>query len=237
MGSRTRSATAAANRSASSRCSSRRRTSRRTRSMTRRRRGSTSRSRSRFSSNDTDPDFDELHVVSATSSRHTGPSTARTTATAATRPQAGYTGPDSFTYMMTDGISTDGATVSITVTPNAPPDAADDTATTKHDKPVTIAVLANDTDPDGDEFAIIAHSSRGPRDGRLRARVLHLHAGARVRRRGHLHVHGQRRTRRLERVGGGDGDTQYAAGRRGRPRECDPRCAGVDLRREQRRGR
>lgn len=69
-------------------------------------------------------------------------------------PDSGFAGGDSFTYRVSDG---DGglsapATVSITVR-NAAPVANDDTATTDTDQPVDIAVLANDTDPNGDNLS------------------------------------------------------------------------------------
>jgi hypothetical protein len=43
--------------------------------------------------------------------------------------------------------------VDVRVTPNRPPTAANDSTTTSADTPVTIAVLANDSDPDGDAMA------------------------------------------------------------------------------------
>lgn len=55
----------------------------------------------------------------------------------------------SFIYTASDGIASDTATVTVTITAvNDGPDAVDDTATTAEDTAVTIDVLANDTDPD-----------------------------------------------------------------------------------------
>ncbi len=55
----------------------------------------------------------------------------------------------SFVYTATDGIASDTATVTVTITAvNDGPDAINDTATTNEDTAVTITVLANDTDPD-----------------------------------------------------------------------------------------
>ena len=46
-------------------------------------------------------------------------------------------------------------------TPNQAPDAVDDNATTNQDTPITIAVLANDSDPDGDAVTITNVSQAG----------------------------------------------------------------------------
>lgn len=55
----------------------------------------------------------------------------------------------SFVYTATDGIATDTATVTVTITAvNDGPDATNDTATTDEDTAVAISVLGNDTDPD-----------------------------------------------------------------------------------------
>ncbi|MFW9787566.1 MAG: Ig-like domain-containing protein [Candidatus Thorarchaeota archaeon] len=70
-------------------------------------------------------------------------------------PDANYNGPDSFTYTVSDGTLTATATVFITVTPvNDAPVTNDDTPVTDEDHPVSIPVLANDIDPDGDALTI-----------------------------------------------------------------------------------
>ena len=72
-------------------------------------------------------------------------------------PDADYHGTDSFTYTVgdNDGATSNVATVTVTVTDvQDPPVAVDDSATTDEDTPVDIDVLANDTDPDGDELTI-----------------------------------------------------------------------------------
>ena len=73
-------------------------------------------------------------------------------------PAANYTGADSFTFKANDGqADSNTAIVSITVTaPNHPPVANPDTATTAVNKAVTIGVLANDTDPDGDPLTVVS---------------------------------------------------------------------------------
>lgn len=65
-------------------------------------------------------------------------------------PNAGFAGTDSFTYQASDGSATSTAvTVSIAVLANRPPVAVDDTVSTPRNVPLTINVLANDSDPDG----------------------------------------------------------------------------------------
>ena len=69
---------------------------------------------------------------------------------------AGETMDDSFSYTVSDGHGgADKAKVKVTVTGvNDAPVAADDAAATDVDTPVTIAVLANDTDVDGDALNV-----------------------------------------------------------------------------------
>lgn len=67
-----------------------------------------------------------------------------------------FNGNDSFSYQVCDTLNVcDTATVTITVTSmNDSPVANDDTATTLSGVPVTIDVLANDTDADGDSLTV-----------------------------------------------------------------------------------
>ncbi|KAB0317053.1 tandem-95 repeat protein [Vibrio diabolicus] len=70
-------------------------------------------------------------------------------------PNDNYHGTDSFTYIVTSGGVSESTTVNVDVTPvNDAPMAKDDTATTQEDTPVTIDVLPNDTDVDGDKLSI-----------------------------------------------------------------------------------
>ena len=70
------------------------------------------------------------------------------------------TGSFSVTVTCTGAGGSDNDTASVTVTPasttNTPPVAADDTAETPFDTAVEIAVLANDTDADGDDLTVAA---------------------------------------------------------------------------------
>ena len=72
-------------------------------------------------------------------------------------------GVDSFGYTVPDAEGVDqGATVTVTMGDavgggsgeNQPPEAVDDSGATFENDPIIIAVLANDTDPDGDELSI-----------------------------------------------------------------------------------
>ncbi|EGQ7962982.1 tandem-95 repeat protein, partial [Vibrio parahaemolyticus] len=70
-------------------------------------------------------------------------------------PNDNYHGADSFTYIVTSGGVSESTTVNVDVTPvNDVPVAKDDTATTQEDTAVTIDVLPNDTDIDGDTLRI-----------------------------------------------------------------------------------
>ncbi len=73
-------------------------------------------------------------------------------------PNPGFAGTDSFTYTANDGaLDSNEATVTITVNPipvNNPPVANNDAASTIEDTAVTVDVLANDTDADGDSLTV-----------------------------------------------------------------------------------
>ncbi|ENL1557144.1 tandem-95 repeat protein, partial [Vibrio parahaemolyticus] len=70
-------------------------------------------------------------------------------------PNDNYHGTDSFTYIVTSGGVSESTTVNVDVTPvNDAPVAKDDIATTQEDTAVTIDVLTNDTDVDGDKLSI-----------------------------------------------------------------------------------
>ncbi|HCG7927550.1 TPA: tandem-95 repeat protein, partial [Vibrio parahaemolyticus] len=70
-------------------------------------------------------------------------------------PNDNYVGKDTFTYVVTSGGVSESTTVEVNVTPfNDAPAAKDDIATTQEDTAVTIDVLPNDTDTDGDKLSI-----------------------------------------------------------------------------------
>ena len=105
--------------------------------------------------NDSDPDGDALTVTAVTQGAN-GFAAIDPDGTVTYAPNAGFTGTDSFTYTVSDGQGGSArATVTVTVIAvNRPPVAADDSATTEEDVPVTIPVLANDGDPDGDSLSV-----------------------------------------------------------------------------------
>ncbi len=111
--------------------------------------------------NDTDLEGDTLSITlvgsatNGTAILDTGAGTITFT------PNAGYTGPASFTYTVSDGTDTNQATVAVDVTPtvNTAPLANNDTATGSEDASLVINVadlLMNDTDIDGDTLNITA---------------------------------------------------------------------------------
>ena len=111
--------------------------------------------------NDTDPDSgDTLTVIGNTNASHGSVDCSDPTFCTYTADD-GYAGSDSFDYTISDGHGhSASATVNITVTlpPNNPPTANNDTASTVASTPVTIDVLANDSDPDGDALTVTGHT-------------------------------------------------------------------------------
>ena len=90
--------------------------------------------------------------------------TASCTASCTYQANAGYTGPDSFTYTITDTRgATASATVQVTVVANAAPVAVDDSWTvrgvTAGGKTYYVYPQTNDTDPDGDYRTITSNTA------------------------------------------------------------------------------
>ncbi|MBM1218886.1 Hint domain-containing protein [Ponticoccus sp. SC2-23] len=106
--------------------------------------------------NDSDPDGDALTVIEATAPN--GTVTINPTGTLTYTPNPDYNGPDQITYTISDGNGgTDTAVVDLNVTPvNDAPDAVDDADTTDFDTPITVDLLANDTDVDGDALSVVS---------------------------------------------------------------------------------
>ena len=109
--------------------------------------------------NDNDPDGNTISVVSVTSAA--GGTVTGTANSVTFAPNAGFSGVATFSYTITDGIATATASVSVTVLPaaNVAPIARADTASTNSGVPVTIAVLANDTDANGDALSVTSVST------------------------------------------------------------------------------
>ena len=118
--------------------------------------------------NDRDPDGDVLALVEASAPAH---GTARLTDGGAVEytPEPDYHGADRFTYTVGDGSGlTAQAAVEVTVLPvNDPPQALDDAAETLEDTPVTIDVLGNDSDRDGDTLTVVEMAAPGHGTARL----------------------------------------------------------------------
>ncbi|MCC6473525.1 MAG: cadherin-like domain-containing protein, partial [Burkholderiales bacterium] len=78
-------------------------------------------------------------------------------------PDTGYVGGDNFSYVVSDGVSSDTALVSIDVT-NAAPDAVDDDYQTGYGQTLNVAaagLLANDQDADGDALEVLTLGPAG----------------------------------------------------------------------------
>jgi hypothetical protein len=103
--------------------------------------------------NDTDPNGLPLSITGASNPANGTVSYNANTQVVTFVPTAGYTGPASFTYSITDGQSSgSSATVSLTVSPPAPVANNDSGFVVNENGSTTIAVstlLANDTDPNG----------------------------------------------------------------------------------------
>ncbi len=110
--------------------------------------------------NDTDPNAGDMLTVIGNTDPSNGTVTIDANGDYTYTPDADYNGPDSFTYTVSDGNGgTDTATVNLTVNPvNDAPDAVNDSVTTDEDTPITIDLLDNDTDVDGDTLEITAAS-------------------------------------------------------------------------------
>ena len=113
-------------------------------------------------SNDRDPDGDSvsLDTVSAASNGTVVIDTNGTTDSAddfvTYTPNGGYGGNDSFTYSISDASGLNAtATVSVLATSTAPVANSDD-ASTAADTPVSIFVLANDSDPNGLALSLVS---------------------------------------------------------------------------------
>ncbi|MEW8658243.1 MAG: retention module-containing protein, partial [Candidatus Thiodiazotropha endolucinida] len=105
--------------------------------------------------NDSDPEGDRLLVTGNTQPSN-GTLVQNSNGSYQYTPNAGFTGTDSFTYTVSDGNGGfDTATVMITVAGvNDGPVAIGDSASTSENTPITIDVLTNDSDPEGDVLSI-----------------------------------------------------------------------------------
>ena len=98
--------------------------------------------------NDLDANNDALFVPSNTQPAHGTAFCQSSSGVCLYTPTAGYSGPDSFSYEVSDGQANATGTVNVTVV-NATPIAATDTLTTGQGTAAAVNVVANDSDPDG----------------------------------------------------------------------------------------
>lgn len=105
--------------------------------------------------NDWDPDDDPLSITVVASGLH-GSTALNPDGTITYSPFSNFYGSDNFTYTLTDGHGRSAtALVSMTVLPvNDPPSATNDNGETNQNKPISINVLANDFDIDGDGIVL-----------------------------------------------------------------------------------
>jgi len=107
--------------------------------------------------NDQDVDSDTLTAILISGPQH-GTLTFNADGSFSYLPDLDYFGPDSFSYRASDGsLLSNVATAAINVrASNQAPTAVDDEVSTDEDTPVTINVLANDSDADEDPLTIVA---------------------------------------------------------------------------------
>jgi subtilisin family serine protease len=105
--------------------------------------------------NDTDPNGDTLAASAVTDPPH-GTAAVQFDGSVLYTPDADYNGPDAFGYTVDDGTgNTDTGSVSVTVTPSPDaPVAVDDVLVALSGASANVAVLANDSDPDGDTVSV-----------------------------------------------------------------------------------
>ena len=110
-------------------------------------------------------------VVTITSNPTNGGAVNNSNGTVTYTPNAGYAGPDSFQYTLTDsgGAVSNTATVSITVSASAnnPPVANDTTLATNEDTPLAILVDSVATDPDGDGLTYATFDATSAQGGTI----------------------------------------------------------------------
>ena len=103
--------------------------------------------------NDTDAEGNALNVTQASCSNATA--TVNPNKTVTVSPALNFNGTVNCTYTVSDGTSTSTGQLTVSVTPvNDSPTANNDAASTQEDTAVTVNVLANDTDLDGDSPAV-----------------------------------------------------------------------------------
>jgi len=111
-------------------------------------------------SNDSDPEGDNLTITSFI--QPANGTVSQNSNNLVYSPDSGYSGNDSFSYTISDGYASASANVAVTVNEvNNLPVAVADSAAVSIDGIVTIDVLANDSDPDGDSLTINSFTQGG----------------------------------------------------------------------------
>lgn len=130
--------------------------------------------------NDSDPDGDTLSIDVVSEPEHGTAAISEGRTDVLYTPSAGYAGEDRFTYTVEDGNGgTDRANVVVRLAPgNQPPVAVADAAITDQGEAVTIDVLRNDSDPDGDPLEVVAEEGlNGKTEVRSDRRVTYTPSG------------------------------------------------------------
>ena len=110
-------------------------------------------------SNDTDPDNDLLTLIDNTNGTNGTVSFSDSAITY--KPNAGFSGEDSFSYTITDGhghTAIGQVKVTVGAAPNRAPTAVTDTVTTNYGAAITINALSNDTDPENDTLTVTGNT-------------------------------------------------------------------------------
>ena len=110
-------------------------------------------------SNDTDPDNDLLTLIDNTNGTNGTVSFSDSAITY--KPNAGFSGEDSFSYTITDGhghTAIGQVKVTVGAAPNRAPTAVTDTVTTNYGTAITINALSNDTDPENDTLTVTGNT-------------------------------------------------------------------------------
>lgn len=111
--------------------------------------------------NDSDPDGNTVIVTAVTQGANGSVAPGAGGANVLYTPAAGFAGNDAFSYTISDGFLTSGATVSVTVqATNRAPLATNDSVVIAQDSAGNVInVLANDSDPDANPISIISAST------------------------------------------------------------------------------
>ena len=125
--------------------------------------------------NDSDPDGTPLNIFplpfTTTSTAGGSVSTGNSLNTLVYSPPLDFTGDDTFEYTITDGRATVTATVTVQVNapppPNNAPVAQNDSVTINQNSSISIEVLANDSDPDGDPIGLISFTAPSTAGGTI----------------------------------------------------------------------